>query len=70
MVVGMDWVFKKNILNFVGVSLFDEIEVENLRMLGRYFKKDSVINLCRFEIVQFVDYILKYLKFFYIESGQ
>lgn len=51
MVVGMDCVFKKNILNFVGVSLFDEIEVENLRMLGRYFKKDSVINLCRFEIV-------------------
>lgn len=70
MVVGMDRALKKNTLNPVGVSLFDETEVENLRMSGRYPKKDSAINPCRPETVQFVDYILKYLKSLYTQSGQ
>lgn len=66
-IVGMERVIQNG---GQGISLFDETEVDDIRMTGRYPKKDSAINPCRPQTVQFVEFILKYLKNLYATAGK
>ncbi|XP_062576148.1 putative beta-hexosaminidase [Saccostrea cucullata] len=65
MVVGMEGAIKSG---KQGISLFDPTD-EDLRISGRYPGKDTAINPCRPETMQFVNYVLKSLKRIYSQAG-